>query len=731
MFQQAGKNKKVLFRIAICFVFAAFLLQPVAALAEIKLENFYPNIPGVKAITGQEARLGDIVKYYSQWALIIAILVCVISIIWAGASYVASSGQPNVMRQARERITNSFIGLAILVSSYLILNTLNPQFVLTKVLNTSIPKTGIVLLTKAGYDALNTGQEVNDLVAAGSARWLNYDIAISEKEFGPLVNYNNSAVDQNGNPVLCGPQGFPCDFNFLRFPIYGLGFLPGSEEDYKVAIFSNTNFLDTKLVYKADGQWDEKNDKLIAASTPLSSGIKIISIDKVLKKSPVRYWGNAKDSAPVSDEELAKITSQQETDPKIKLFTRDGDFSFVPPLSIKLFSEAPGVYLYSDNDPSKGEMRYFSSSVERLGRDDVKFDDKAMSIRIKNTSPSNTGGVQHQFLAILYSLSDFTGQARIFFSASDKDKINLSDTGSGLDLGWDSIPYLYSSKDYKSGKIDLYTIIQDAEKNGVNFSQSDSPANRIFSEMRPAPPSDKPFISAKFKTFMRGNGLGNTVQAYQKAKQELILSFGQKDIGDKAISIYSEDNALSDMYGSISSDDKVSSIQVFELNENPTACESVKFCRKIGGCFEFRPVSSAVLEPKRSDSPVILPMPYYITVNMPNIAYPYIYTDETGDRPMTSQKLDFDDAIDTITMSGKCLVVLFENKVSFFSGEGNLLFLGWQNGTGQRTTTLDYTQGNLIDLAIKPIHQCRNAGHNLGLTAGAPCLSAVAVFSIK
>ncbi len=713
------------------------LAQPLVVAAEIKLENFYPNIPGVKNITGQEAKLGDIVKYYSQWALIIAILVCVVSIIWAGVSYVASSGQPNVMRQARERITNSFIGLAILVSSYLILNTLNPQFVLTKVLNTSIPKTGIVLLTKAGYDALKTGQEIDDLVAAGGARWLNYDITDGEKEFGPLVDYSNAESVNAGNIKIC-PAGV-CNFNFLRLQIYGLGFLTGGEEDYKVAIFSKKNFSTeaggVKIAYKTEGQWNEAENKVVDTnlSQSTNSGVKIIDIHEALSSTLVYYWGRQADLAPMSDEELAKIidNTKQDTTNKVAKRTYNSNKAFIPPLSIKLSSEAPGVYLYSDNDPSKGEMRYFSNSVERLARDDVKFDDKAMTIRIKNTSPSNAD-VQHQFLAILYSLSDFTGQARIFFSASDKDKIYfpaLSPEASSIPYNVVfSIPYLYASKEYKdqSKAMDIPALIEAARANLTVFEK-----NPIFSGITPdiSHPSTEPFKSAKFRIFTHGlakllNQTGDLV--FVEAKKRLMIS--QQYIGEKAIGIYQ----ASDMYGSISSDDKVSSIQVFELNENPTACDSVKFCRKIGGCFEFRPVSSAVLEPKKNDSPVILPMPYYITVNMPNIAYPYIPTDETGERPITSQKLDFDDAIDTVTMSGKCLVVLFENKVQFDMGEGNFTFKNWEDDTtGQRTTTLDYTQGNLIDLAKKPIHQCRNAGHNLGLTAGAPCLSAVAVFSIK
>lgn len=710
---------KLFLKIAICFVFAAFLLQPIAVLAEIKLENFYPNIPGVKAITGQEARLGDIIKYYSQWALIIAILVCVVSIIWAGTSYVASSGQPNVMRQARERITNSFIGLAILVSSYLILNTLNPQFVLTKVLKTSIPKTGIVLLTKTGYDALTTGQEVNDLVAGGSARWLNYDIPDSQDEFGLLVNFNNTS-DPQENPILCNAN--QCDLNLLRFPVYGLGFLPGGEEDFKVSIFSSTHFEHLKKVYKAEGQWNETTNQPVSPpdNTIPSSGIKLFNISQSLHESFVTYYGNEKDLAPISDEDLAFFVTGG-TNPKIKPFNPNGSYT-VPPLSIKLSSEAPGVYLYSSNNPSIGEMRYFNSSVERLARDDFKFDNEAMSIRIKNTSPSDTS-VQHQFLAILYSLSDFTGQARIFFSASDEDKINFSDKPPAL--GWNSLPYLYASADYKNRKIDLYTIIQDAEKNGVDFLQSNSPANRIFSKMTPVPPSpNNPFQSAKFKTFMQGHGLGNLGVAFEEARN-LMSSIGQKDIGEKAIEIYNDSSE--DMYGSISPDDKVSSIQVFELNENPAACERVKFCRKSGDCFEFWPISSAVLEPKRSGSPVVLPAPFYLTVNMPNIAYHFADPDGT----MIRQPIDFNDEIDTIEMSGKCLVVLFENAVSFSAGEGDLFFSEWKDGTGQRTTALDYTQGNLIDLAKKPIHQCRSAAHNLGLTAGASCLSAVAVFSIK
>ncbi|MEK7104275.1 MAG: hypothetical protein AAB842_02660, partial [Patescibacteria group bacterium] len=105
------KIKKIIF-----LAIAIFLLaQPLVALAEIKLELNYPNLPGISDLTQSTQSLPMALRYYAQLGVIIAILVCIVSLVWAGVSYISSTGQPGAMKQARERIFNTFIGLAILI----------------------------------------------------------------------------------------------------------------------------------------------------------------------------------------------------------------------------------------------------------------------------------------------------------------------------------------------------------------------------------------------------------------------------------------------------------------------------------------------------------------------------------------------------------------------------------------------------------------------------------------
>ncbi len=92
------------------------------------LEVNYPTIEGIRP---QDIilTLPEYVKYIFNFSLAIAGLVVFAVLIYGGFRYLTSAGSPAVQKDARSQIFAGFLGLIVLLSSYLILTTINPQLV--------------------------------------------------------------------------------------------------------------------------------------------------------------------------------------------------------------------------------------------------------------------------------------------------------------------------------------------------------------------------------------------------------------------------------------------------------------------------------------------------------------------------------------------------------------------------------------------------------------------------
>ncbi len=96
---------------------------------ERELEIKYPEVPGAEAPTTETA-LPDYVKYLFNLSIIIGGLLAFGVFILGGARHLTSAGDPTKMSDARDQIFSGILGLVVLLSSYLILTTINPQLVI-------------------------------------------------------------------------------------------------------------------------------------------------------------------------------------------------------------------------------------------------------------------------------------------------------------------------------------------------------------------------------------------------------------------------------------------------------------------------------------------------------------------------------------------------------------------------------------------------------------------------
>src|SRR3989344_3814898 len=75
--------------------------------------------------TNMSAYLSGVIKLLIALGGAISILMAIIG----GTQYVAAGIAPSAKEDAKNRITNAFIGLALILASYLILNSINPKLV--------------------------------------------------------------------------------------------------------------------------------------------------------------------------------------------------------------------------------------------------------------------------------------------------------------------------------------------------------------------------------------------------------------------------------------------------------------------------------------------------------------------------------------------------------------------------------------------------------------------------
>ena len=112
--------KKILILIPIIFfLFPAFSLA---------LELDYPKIGEFEI--SLEMKLNELVAWFYYFIVGIAGLAAFGALIWGGFLWLTSAGNANKISEARERINSALLGLILILASYLILKTINPELVI-------------------------------------------------------------------------------------------------------------------------------------------------------------------------------------------------------------------------------------------------------------------------------------------------------------------------------------------------------------------------------------------------------------------------------------------------------------------------------------------------------------------------------------------------------------------------------------------------------------------------
>ncbi len=103
-----------------------------------KLEVGWPTSPTGDTLTSCTSVTG-MIKYAYDWGISLGGMAAFISLVIAGFQYLTSVGDSRKMSEAISRIQSAFFGLILLFSSWLVLNTINPELTTLKT-PTSIEK---------------------------------------------------------------------------------------------------------------------------------------------------------------------------------------------------------------------------------------------------------------------------------------------------------------------------------------------------------------------------------------------------------------------------------------------------------------------------------------------------------------------------------------------------------------------------------------------------------------
>jgi hypothetical protein len=106
-----------------------FLVLPFLVFAA-QFELKYPRLPGFPQIDfTQGDALPLFVKYIFQFVISILGIIGFFSLVMGAIKYLTSQGDPQRLKEAKEQIVSSFLGMLLLLSSYIVYRQLRPEFV--------------------------------------------------------------------------------------------------------------------------------------------------------------------------------------------------------------------------------------------------------------------------------------------------------------------------------------------------------------------------------------------------------------------------------------------------------------------------------------------------------------------------------------------------------------------------------------------------------------------------
>jgi hypothetical protein len=128
----------------------------------LALETGYPNLGfGTPENCAPDECLSQYVSYWFGVGIYLAGVLALISLVIAGIQIIMSAGNPEAMGNAKDRIKGAVLGLVLLMSSSILLRTINPEFIEPTL--TPLPRVAGVFLEKSEDELSPAPQSVSDI----------------------------------------------------------------------------------------------------------------------------------------------------------------------------------------------------------------------------------------------------------------------------------------------------------------------------------------------------------------------------------------------------------------------------------------------------------------------------------------------------------------------------------------------------------------------------------------
>jgi hypothetical protein len=121
-------------KIILLGIIILFVLLSWQVFAQKELEVKYPSIPGAEKPETTTTPIPSLLKYIYNLSILLTGLLALVLLIWGGIRYTISTNNPGRMADAREQITAALLGMIIVFASYLVLNTINPELLILRVI---------------------------------------------------------------------------------------------------------------------------------------------------------------------------------------------------------------------------------------------------------------------------------------------------------------------------------------------------------------------------------------------------------------------------------------------------------------------------------------------------------------------------------------------------------------------------------------------------------------------
>lgn len=160
--------------------------------------------------------LGTLIESIFKWALALVGLAVFVNFLWAGVLWFTSRGNTGMINSAKEKMFNALIGAIILLASYLILNTINPDLVKNTL---NLPRLGTNQGGNTGNTNLGVPIPTVSLLSDLQAERAKYGTTISHADAGKILNAVAWKNRDAGWGLLNKPSGNNCPLNGTGQPI--------------------------------------------------------------------------------------------------------------------------------------------------------------------------------------------------------------------------------------------------------------------------------------------------------------------------------------------------------------------------------------------------------------------------------------------------------------------------------------------------------------------------------